>query len=279
MKNILLRLRELKDDMSSTTACIAQYISDNPEEASRMTARQLANATFSSPSSVVRFCRAAGFEGYKEFRQQLMIELVTLKNDDTTENTSIPANASMGDIIRRVTQRNIQCLVNTQYLLDENTLSECVDLIEKSEKILLFGIGASLCVARDAYLKFLRVNKLCISNDDWHSQLLQAKNSGKNDLAIIFSYSGQTVEMIECIKELKNNGTKVVVVTRLASSPAEKMADYVLNIAAIEPVFRSGAASSRLAQLDVLDILYESYISRHYEECIQQISRTHIHKA
>ena len=256
MKNILLRLRELKDDMSSTIACIAQYISENPEEASRMTARQLANATFASPSSVVRFCRAAGFEGYKEFRQQLMIELVTLKNDDTTENTAIPANASMEDIIRRVTRRNVQCLTNTQYLLDENTLSKCVDLIESAKKILLFGIGASLCVARDAYLKFLRVNKFCISNDDWHSQLLQAKNSGPDDLAIIFSYSGQTVEMIECVKELKQNGTTVIAVTRLASSPIEKLADYVLNIAAIEPVFRSGAASSRLAQLDVLDILY-----------------------
>lgn len=279
MKNILLRLRELKDNMSSTIACIAQFISENPEEASHMTARQLANATFASPSSVVRFCRAAGFDGYKEFRQQLMIELVTLKNDDTTELTTIPANASMGDIIRRVTQRNVQCLMNTQYLLDENTLSQCVDLVEGAQKILLFGIGASLCVARDAYLKFLRVNKFCISNDDWHSQLLQAKNSGPDDLAIIFSYSGQTIEMIECVKELKQNGTAVIAVTRLASSPIEKLADYVLNIAAIEPVFRSGAASSRLAQLDVFDILYESYISRHYEECIQQISRTHIHKS
>ena len=279
MKNILRRLRELKDNMSSTIACIAQFISENPEEASHMTARQLANATFASPSSVVRFCRAAGFDGYKEFRQQLMIELVTLKNDDTTELTTIPANASMGDIIRRVTQRNVQCLMNTQYLLDENTLSQCVDLIEGAQKILLFGIGASLCVARDAYLKFLRVNKFCISNDDWHSQLLQAKNSGPDDLAIIFSYSGQTIEMIECVKELKQNGTAVIAVTRLASSPIEKLADYVLNIAAIEPVFRSGAASSRLAQLDVFDILYESYISRHYEECIQQISRTHIHKS
>ena len=134
-------------------------------------------------------------------------------------------------------------------------------------------------MARDAYLKFLRVNKFCISNDDWHSQLLQAKNSGPDDLAIIFSYSGQTIEMIECVKELKQNGTAVIAVTRLASSPIEKLADYVLNIAAIEPVFRSGAASSRLAQLDVFDILYESYISRHYEECIQQISRTHIHKS
>lgn len=278
MKNILLQLREMKDDMSNTIACIAQYISDNPEEASHMTARQLANKTYSSPSSVVRFCRAFGFDGYKEFRQQLMLELATLHSNQTDEEASISPNAPISEIIKKVTNRNMRSLSNTQFLLDDKVISDCVDLISNARNLLLFGIGASLCVARDAYLKFLRINKTCIINDDWHSQFLQAKNSTEKDVAIVFSYSGQTVEMLQCLNALHENGTPCIAVTRLAISPIAKAADQVLHIAAIEPIFRSGATSSRLAQLDVLDILYESYINRHYESCISQIARTHINK-
>ena len=121
---------------------------------------------------------------------------------------------------------------------------------------MLFGIGASLLAAKDAYLKFLRLNKPCVVNEDWHSQLLQAVNSSPQDVGIVFSYSGQTVEMIECMKAMKENGTPVIAVTRYYPSVVAQMADHVLYIAANESLFRNGAMSSRLSQMNVMDILY-----------------------
>lgn len=37
-----------------------------------------------------------------------------------------------------------------------DTLQKCVDLVRSCKTVLLFGMGASLCAAKDAYLKFLR---------------------------------------------------------------------------------------------------------------------------
>lgn len=264
--------------MSATEAGIAKYICANPEEAVHLTVRELAEKTYSSPSSVVRLCRFIGFAGYKEFRQELLLDVHALGETGSHEEAELDGTASVSDIIGSITRRNIQCLEDTQYLLDAGEVESCVELLRTARTILLFGIGASLCVARDAYLKFLRVDKPCVLNDDWHSQLLQARNATAEDVGIIFSYSGQTSEMIECMKAMKENGTPMIAVTRSAPSPVAELADHRLHTATNEYTFRIGALSSRIAQLNVVDILYASFVNAEYDYCMKRFVRTHIFK-
>ena len=278
MKNVLLRLREAQRAMSTTEASIAQYICAHPQEAAQLTVRELADKTYSSPSSVVRLCRFVGFDGYKKFRQELLLDVHMLGETNCHEEIELDGTATVSEIIESITKQNIQCLEDTRCLLDVEAVTTCVELLRKARTILLFGIGASLCVARDAYLKFLRVDKPCIINDDWHSQLLQARNAVKEDVGIVFSYSGQTAEMIECIKAMKENGTPVIAMTRSAPSPAAKLADYRLHTATNELTFRIGALSSRIAQLNVVDILYAGFVNAEYDYCMKRFVRTHIFK-
>ena len=133
-------------------------------------------------------------------------------------------------------------------------------------------------MARDAYLKFLRVDKPCVLNDDWHSQLLQARNATREDVAIIFSYSGQTKEMIECMEALRENGCPRIAVTRSVPSPVAKLANHCLYTATNEFTFRIGALSSRMAQLNVVDILYAAYVNAEYDYCMKRFVITHILK-
>ncbi len=278
MKNVILLLRESQEMMSTAEAAVARYICANPEEAAHMTVRELAEKTFSSPSTVVRLCRFVGFEGYKDFRQSLLVAVHTLGDSGSHEEAELDGTATVSELIASITQRNIQCLQDTRYLLDEKVVEICVELIRKARNILLFGIGASLCVARDAYLKFLRVDKPCVLNDDWHSQLLQARNAKEEDVGIVFSYSGQTEEMIRCMEALKENGVPIIAITRAAPSPVAKLADYSLHTASNEFTFRIGALSSRMAQLNVVDILYAAFVNAEYDYCMRRFVRTHIYK-
>ncbi len=278
MKNVILLLRESQELMSTAEAAVARYICANPEDAAHMTVRELAEKTFSSPSTVVRLCRFVGFEGYKDFRQALLVAVHILGETGSHEETELDGTATVSEIIASITQRNIQCIEDTRYLLDEKEVETCVELIRRARNILLFGIGASLCVARDAYLKFLRVDKPCVLNDDWHSQLLQARNATKEDVAIVFSYSGQTEEMLTCMEALKENGAPIIAITRAAPSPVAKLADHDLYTASNEFTFRIGALSSRMAQLNVVDILYAAFVNAEYDYCMRRFVRTHIYK-
>lgn len=278
MKSALLRLRESRDSLSETERAVADYLLTHTDQAMEMSIHQLAEHSFSSPSTIVRMCRRIGFDGFKEFRRCVTYELAVRKQSKEEEQKEIQREDSLEDIIEKITYKNIMSLEDTKNLMDGETLGKCVELISQCRAVLLFGIGASLCAARDAYLKFLRLNKPCIVNDDWHSQYLQAKNASADDLGIVISYSGETVEMVACMKAMKDNGTPIIAITRCVDSPVSRLADYKLYTAANESVFRSGAMSSRISQLNIIDILYTAFANSEYDYMLDRLSKTHIHK-
>lgn len=278
MTSALLRLREASRAFSTTEKEIAQQILDNPKLVEELSIHDLAKKTFASPSTIVRMCRHTGFAGYKEFRKAVANELLLREQNKKTEQKELERSDSLEEIIEKITYKNIMSLEDTKNLVDIDVLQQCLRMIQNARFIYLFGMGASLCAAKDAYLKFLRLNKPCIVNEDWHSQLLQARNATHQDLGIVFSYSGNTVEVIECMKALKANKTPIIAITRCVNSPVSELANQKLYTTANESIFRSGAMSSRISQLNIIDILYTALANEQYEESLDQLSRTHIYK-
>lgn len=278
MKIATIRLKEYYSQASTTEKAIIKFILAHPEETSRMTIHKLAEKTFSSTSSIIRMCKKNGFDGYKEFSKALIYELAVRKNHQSKLEGDITKADSIKEIVDKVTNKNILSLEDTKNLLDFDVLNKCIDLIHDCHTLCLFGIGSSLLVAKDAQLKFLRVNKTTYVSDDWHLQLLIAKNMTPNDLGIIISYSGQTHEMIECAKAIKETGANTISITKYGSNPIKELCEYNLFVAANESIFRSGAMSSRISQLNIIDILYTSYTNTQYEKSLELLTKTHIRK-
>ena len=278
MRSPLLELREKSKAFSSTEQEIVAHILADPRIVVDMSIHELAKHTFSSASTIVRMCSHTGYSGYREFRRAVAQELTFRERTRKVEQKEITHSDSIREIIEKITYKNIVSLEETMALMDEEVLENCVRMIRSARVVYLFGMGASLCAAKDAYLKFLRLDKLCIINEDWHSQLLQAKNARAEDLGIIISYSGDTVEVIECMKALKENKTPTIAITRYVDSPVAEMADQKLYTTANESLFRSGAMSSRISQLNIIDILYTALANDQYETSLRQLSRTHIRK-
>ena len=47
---------------------LRDYILRYPEKVARMNTRELAQASFTSPAAVIRFCQKLGFKGLKDFK-------------------------------------------------------------------------------------------------------------------------------------------------------------------------------------------------------------------
>lgn len=278
MKSALLRLRESQASMSATERAVSNYLLEHKEEAMELSIHRLAEKTFASPSTVIRMCHRIGFAGYKELRQAIAYEAAVRRYSHDQEPEEITRSDSLDDIVNKVTYKNIMSLEDTRNLIDTDTLHTCVDLLREARTVLLFGMGASLCAAHDMQLKLIRLNKPCMVNDDWHVQMLQAKNATKEDLGIAISYSGETVEVIECMKALRENGTPIIAITRRMDSPVTELSDYCLYTSGSEATFRSGAMASRISQLNIIDILFIAYANTEYEYCLDQLSKTHFPK-
>ena len=278
MKSVLVILREYEIHATATEKVIIKYILDHPKEVTDMTIYELSGKTFSSPASIIRMCKKNGFKGFKDLTKALIYELAMREHNKNEEKKEIIESDNLKNIIDKVTYKNIISLEDTKNILDIDVLDKCVELLIQCENICIYGIGSSLIVAKDAQQKFMRLNRYCTVSDDWHLQLLTARNMSPKDLGIIISYSGQTEEMIECAKAMKENGVKIISITRYGISPVADLCDYNIFVAANESTFRSGAMSSRISQLNVIDILYTAYASNKYENSLELIARTHIRK-
>ena len=278
MKSVLILLQEFSMSASPAEEGLIRYILNSPEAAANSTIKQLSQETYTSQSTIVRLCVKIGFSGYREFRRALSGEVEVIKRAIREDVSEISQFDSLEEMAGKVTAMNIKSLEDTMRLMDYETLAECVALIDRAGMIGLFGVGAGLVVARDAYMKLLRINKPCVFNDDWHNQRLQAQNLGKRDLAILITYSGRTREVVECARILKKNECPIIAITQNDASPVAQMSTHNLYIPSNEQLLRSGAMASRMAQMNVIDILYTAYAYRRYDSFKQRLAETYIQK-
>lgn len=278
MKNVLMRLSEYQKQASTTEKSAIHYLLEHTEEAGELSIHELAEKVYVSPSTIIRLCKKIGFDGYKDFKKSLLYELGIRKETEMKRMEEIRKEDSLEELVHKVTMKNIVSLERTMKLVDLTILKQAVDLLVEADTVHLFGLGASLVVAEDIYLKFLRVHKPCFLSSDIHAQYLQAMNARKNSVAIMLSYSGRTQEMINCAEELNKNQVPIILISKFENSLLTQMADCNLSVAAMEYIVRSGAMSSRIAQLNVVDILYTAYINRDFENNMDRLQKTHIKK-
>ncbi|MCD8023474.1 MAG: MurR/RpiR family transcriptional regulator [Lachnospiraceae bacterium] len=278
MKNVLIRIKQYREQASVSEQGALDFILSSPETAAECSIHQLAEQSYCSPSTIVRLCRKLGFEGYRELHKALLCELTVRQQTSQEKGDSLDRTEQLSDIISGVTHRNISSLEDTLHIVDPEEVQKGVDLIANCDTLLLFGLGASQLVAEDAYLKFLRINKPCTCACDIHSQYLQARNARPGDAAIIISYSGYTEEMIRCARDLKSRRTPIIAITRFVHSPLTQLADCCLYVVTTEELFRSGAMASRIAQLNIIDILYTTYFNRDFDRNLQYLEHNQLTK-
>ena len=277
-KGLFLRIKNYESYATPSELDFIRYLNTNPEQLVGKGLKEVAQLTYSSQATVYRLCRKLDFDGYKEFQNALVYELALMKESQVVSMQDIDPGQSTADVIKRVTWKNVESLEMTSKLVKPEDIETCVDLLGKARNINLFGIGSSLLVARDFYLKLIRIGKLVNISDDLHSQILYSSTMTKDDLAVVISYSGLTEEIITCAQNAKEKGAKVIAITRSSGSKLGRYADVILEVAATELIVRSGAMSSRISQLNMIDILYVSYVNRHYDELYSSFAKTQIKK-
>lgn len=254
--NCSLLIKQILNQMTESEKKIAEYVLNNASEVYKFSANQLAVITETSASSVVRFSRTLGFDGFQEFK-------IALAKDDSiaTEKVEyeydyIDTNDSIKEVIVKTSNKNIQSIKDTVALIDENIIEKAVEAIKNAKKIYIFGVGESGVIGMDLQYKLIRIHKDVLMNLDSHTQILMAANLSEDDVAIGISYSGKTKEVYTALSKAKEKGAKCITITKFGENPIASLGDIKIQVPVVEKDLRVGAISSRMAQLTVVDILF-----------------------
>ena len=279
IKGLLLGMRELRHSTSPAIRDVAETIERDPRKMVNLSVRELAAASRTSASSVIRLCRKLGCEGYREFQRELMYELASMDGINDVALEDIVPEDDVDSVLEKVLRSDVRSMEATARLVDPGVLAECARAIANCRTVNLYGVGASLLAARDMQTKLERVDKVCRIQDDWHGQLLSARNLHADDVAVVFSYSGLTEEMLTVARYARDHGATVIAITRAIGSELADEADLVLGVASSEPLIRSGAMGSRMSQLLIVDALYATYVIQDYERCSRIMLRNFSEKS
>lgn len=272
--NPLLKIKAIFNDFTPVEQKVAEFILENPSKVPAMSIKELAVASKSSDASVMRFCKALGFSGYRSFIVGLTLAIAD-NEEDAGLYTDIRPGDSVKSVVRNIFRNERQALTDTENILKTTEVEKAVAILGSSEAVHFFGIGASGLVCLDAVQKFRRIGVSSYAHTDFHDQLTSAALLGSKDACVLFTYSGKTKEIQLILKLLKAQNCKIIAVTQLRKTNLLKGADVYLNVLTREVTMRSGATGSRIAMLSLVDILLSCVLSTDYDKYEKKLLKTY----
>jgi DNA-binding MurR/RpiR family transcriptional regulator len=275
--NVLIALREEKDFTSNEKA-VKDYILRHKNDIFAMSIQSLSAATYVSPATIVRLSKKIGCSGFADFKQKFIQDVKTFEfyNINVLDDSAITQNDSLQEIIDKITKITLSSIEETKMMIDEQSIKKAAKMIHEAKIIDIYGIESSGIVANDAVSKLMRIGKVAFHFDSQGRQLIQAKNSDKDHIGIIISYTGETKVMIEIAEELLKNNVEIITITSNTRNSLVQLSDNNLYVSSRETVMRSGAVASRASSMYLIDLIQNICILMDYDKATKNIEKTRV---
>ncbi|WP_433745105.1 MurR/RpiR family transcriptional regulator [Falsibacillus pallidus] len=269
----LALIRESISALNRPEQKAAKYILENPEEIIRLSIQELAKRSDSSSSAIIRLCKNLGMDGFRELKLRVTGDLQASANGGE-EFKEVRPNDDVPTLIETITNNSLYSLKETSKVLDPEKIEQAVEALANANRIDFYAAGASQLAALDGQHKFMRINKHCTAYMDSHMQLTSAVTLSESDVAVGISYSGETVHVIDAIRQAKSNGALTIGITKYGMNSLAKEVDILLETLSSESDMRSAATSSRIVQLNVIDILFIGAAGKDYDHSIEYLRKS-----
>lgn len=269
--NILERIHASYYQLTAAERKVADYVLAQHAQVQFMSITQLADECGTAEATISRFCRSLKLKGFNAFK----IELARHSVSGSPKQPSEPQTDSQSGRIAEVGRLAIEAVNQTLELAEPKKLLHAVEMLEKAAHVMCIGAGGSMILASECAHLFSTVSGKFYAVSDSHSQMSAAATMGLDGVIVLFSYSGATTSGIQVLELAKTRGIKTILITRFNKSPAAKLADVVLRCGSNEGPFQFGSVPAKVAQLIVVDLLFQEFCHRNRESCqenIQQIA-------
>lgn len=264
--NVANRIAEKYSRMTKAEKRIADYFMNHGGDLQLLSITELAEHCQVADSTIFRFCKMLGYKGYNDFKLALAKEQGSVMGaSGRMENeldvySSITQEDDISTTGQKLKTMYHAAMEQTLELLKPESVALAARILKNSEQVYCLGQGGSLITAMEAWGRFATVARGFINVQDTHLQMIAASLLTEHDTVWFFSYSGATKDMVEILSLARERGARIIVVTRYAKSPATQYADVVLICGSNESPLQSGTVVAKVAQLMVIDMVYQEYI-------------------
>lgn len=201
---------ESETQLTEAERQVIEYINQHEDQFLKLTITELAEKSFTSPSTVSRAVRKCGYNSLSELRYKLSAQL-----EEIVE----------GEIVNEIFQRSVTECTKTIEILKAETILKVVRFIKTARKIYIIARGSTAWIAKDVelQLQLLGYNAYLLSDSEVMKK--SEKLFRENDLIIIFSIKNSTPELLLTAKNAKKVGANVVTCCCLPKTDLEDYSD------------------------------------------------------
>lgn len=233
-----------KIEFSKSEQKVHDFVVANPLQVVYESLSSIAAKICVGEATVVRYFKKLGYSNFTNFR------MAVYKN---YENLHV---ANDSPFVDNICENMIEVINTTKESLNMNNIEEASRLMLNSKYVLIAGMGISHTSALDMFTKCLRIGLPAIVIDDSHfNYMYMAVAESKDMVCLLYSFSGETEEIINIAKRCKDKNIKVIAISNYLNSTLYNYADVFLQTKGFENDINGGFFSSKLSQLFISDVL------------------------
>ena len=262
-QNIIERIHASYYQLAPAEKKVADYVLAQRDQIQFMSITQLADECGVADATISRFCRSLQLKGFNAFKLELA-------QHTAPEKLRVPVTTDLDTTEGRcqeVSRLAHEAVQQTVELFQPRQIVAAVERIENASRIMCIGSGSSMILASECANLFSTVTGKFFAVADTHTQISTLATMGSDDIIFLFSYSGATTGGISILELAKSRGIQCILVTRFSKSPAAKLSDVVLCCGSNEGPYQFGSVPAKIAQLVVIDFLFQEYCHRNRDSC------------
>ncbi len=204
---------EILQSFNDLEMLVYSYIMEHKREIQFMTIRELADAVHVSTSTILRFCRKTGCDGYAEFRVQFKNFLKNQEEKDKAPDS----DTAMDEIVNF-----FRTATSTRY---EQQIKEAAGVIKKAKQLIFIGIGTSGILGKYGARYFSNLGKYSQFIEDPYYPIVMDM---EETVVVALSESGETQETVRLAGRFMEHNCRLVSITNGSANVLAKMSDYNL---------------------------------------------------
>lgn len=270
---MLIRERLERCEFSNSERVIIDFILKEKMNIKNMTMKEIANATYTSPSTLIRIAYKMKFKGWNELKEAYLKEEEYLQTHflDIDANLPFSNDDTIMSIASKIATLKKEAIDDTLSLVRHDDLQKAVQMIKKASSIYVFAVSNNGLITQEFAHNMSRIKKKVTICNLQGELVYSAINVDIQSCAIIVSYSGETPILSRVIQALKMNGIPIIAITNIGENTVSRNADVVLRICTREKLYSKIATFSTDVSFEyILDLLYSCVFSLDYDKNLER---------
>lgn len=263
------KIEELMMTHHDARYAIGEFVMHEQSKLYKYTISEIADLTYTSKATVVRFAKTLGFDGWKEFIRAFVSEVKYQEahKSDVDVNYPFHEGDSTRTIIENMKKLQIETIQDTADLMEDAVVEQAAEALEQADHVVIFGLSPNIYLGELFRRKLVTIGK--------HVDIARLGELGimsrtlcEKDCAIVISYSGNnaSAEPVSHVKTMLDNGVRVIGITSGGDNYLRQHLDCVLTISSRERLYTkiSNYASEGSISF-ILNVLFSCFFVQDYQ--------------